>query len=43
MVFVNSIIQKLEIRPNKMNNAVNHYLEGIRDGNYKEAINKYTG
>ncbi len=26
-----------------MNNAVNLYLEGIRDGNYIEAVNKYTG
>lgn len=27
----------------KLDNAKNLYLEGIRDGNYKEAINKYTG
>ncbi len=27
----------------KLNNAINLYMEGIRDGNYVEAINKYTG
>ena len=27
----------------KLENAKNLYLEGIRDGNYKEAIYKYTG
>ena len=27
----------------KVENAMNLYLEGIRDGNYVEAINKYTG
>lgn len=27
----------------KLENAVNLYLEGIRDGNYVEAVNKYTG
>lgn len=27
----------------KLENAVNIYLEGIRDGNYVEAVNKYTG
>ena len=27
----------------KQENAVNLYLEGIRDGNYVEAVNKYTG
>ena len=27
----------------KLNNAINLYLEGIRDGNYREAVNKYTG
>ncbi len=27
----------------KINNAKNLYLEGIRDGNYREAVTKYTG
>ena len=27
----------------KLDNAVSLYLEGIRDGNYIEAVNKYTG
>lgn len=27
----------------KLENAMNLYLEGIRDGNYVEAVNKYTG
>lgn len=27
----------------KLQNATNLYLEGIRDGNYVEAVNKYTG
>ena len=27
----------------KLQNAINLYMEGIRDGNYIEAINKYTG
>jgi len=27
----------------RLENAMNLYLEGIRDGNYVEAINKYTG
>lgn len=27
----------------KLENATNLYLEGIRDGNYEEAIHKYTG
>lgn len=27
----------------RLNNAVNLYMEGIRDGNYEEAIYKYTG
>ena len=27
----------------KLENAKNLYLEGIRDGNYEEAVNKYTG
>lgn len=27
----------------KLENAVNLYMEGIRDGNYEEAVNKYTG
>ena len=26
-----------------MQNATNLYMEGIRDGHYVEAINKYTG
>ena len=27
----------------KLNNAKSLYLEGIRDGNYREAVEKYTG
>ena len=27
----------------KLQNAINLYMEGIRDGNYVEAVNKYTG
>lgn len=28
---------------NKLNNAINLYLEGIRDGNARQAVTKYTG
>ncbi|MEM6726033.1 MAG: nuclear transport factor 2 family protein [Bacteroidota bacterium] len=27
----------------KLQNAINLYMEGIRDGHYEEAVNKYTG
>lgn len=28
---------------NKLNNAINLYMEGIRDGNARDAVTKYTG